>query len=92
MGQEIEDNNDQFQLLASKMEKLRKKNQLTDESLDVLKTEAEKSPESLEKLLITDKHIRNLHKMNISQEKETEYWGAREKTGSEWLYGSWNGE
>ena len=77
IGQEIEDNNDQFQLLASKMKKLRKKNQLTDESLDVLKTEAEKSPESLEKLLITDKHIRNLHKMNISQEKETEYWGQR---------------
>ena len=79
IGQEIEDNNDQFQLLASKMEKLRKKNQLTDESLDVLKTEAEKSPESLEKLLITDKHIRNLHKMNISQEKETEYWGAEKR-------------
>tara|TARA_Y100000994_G_scaffold1593_1_gene1710 strand:+ start:13395 stop:17519 length:4125 start_codon:yes stop_codon:yes gene_type:complete len=79
IGQEIEDNNDQFQLLASKMEKLRKKNQLTDESLDVLKTEAEKSPESLEKLFITDKHIRNLHKMNISQEKETEYWGAEKR-------------
>ncbi len=79
IGQEIEDNNDQFQLLASKMEKLRKKNQLTDESLDVLKTEAEKRPESLEKLLITDKHIRNLHKMNISQEKETEYWGAEKR-------------
>ncbi len=79
IGQEIEDNNDQFQLLASKMEKLRKKNQLTDESLDVLKTEAKKHPESLEKLLITDKHIRNLHKMNISQEKETEYWGAEKR-------------
>ena len=79
IGQEIEDNNDQFQLLASKMEKLRKKNQLTDESLDVLKTEAEKRPESLEKLFITDKHIRNLHKMNISQEKETEYWGAEKR-------------
>ena len=79
IGQEIEDNNDQFQLLASKMEKLRKKNQLTDESLDDLKTEAEKRPESLEKLFITDKHIRNLHKMNISQEKETEYWGAEKR-------------
>ena len=79
IGQEIDDNNDQFQLLASKMEKLRKKNQLTDESLDVLKTEAKKRPESLEKLLITDKHIRNLHKMNISQEKETEYWGAEKR-------------
>ncbi len=79
IGQEIDDNNDQFQLLASKMEKLRKKNQLTDESLDFLKTEAEKRPESLEKLLITDKHIRNLHKMNISQEKETEYWGAEKR-------------
>ena len=79
IGQEIDDNNDQFQLLASKMKKLKKKNQLTDESLDVLKTEAEKRPESLEKLQRTAKHIRNLHKMNISQEKETEYWGAEKR-------------
>ena len=27
----------------------------------------------------TIKHIRNLHKMNISQEKETEYWGTEKK-------------
>ena len=27
----------------------------------------------------TIKHIRNLHKMNISQEKETEYWGAEKR-------------
>ena len=79
IGQEIEDNNDQFQLLASKMKKLRKKNQLTDESLDVLKTEAEKRPESWEKFQRTLKRIRNLHKMNISQEKETEYWGAEKR-------------
>ena len=27
----------------------------------------------------TIKHIRNLHKMNISQEKETEYWGTEKR-------------